>query len=292
MRTHVARCRPVCNSWTGSIVFLLAFALAPDGQAQPSLQAGIANTQTALQRVHDQLAQNQADLSKLFAKSGLEVFKQAANGSAVDVLKTGYTTGQFVAAVADGDYAKAIMEAAKLIADFWGKADPRVKLGKVGVEVAAEVYEAQSLLRQQAQLTQARLRLEQELLRLRMTRGPDQEIAARVQSIARALDEDAVLHKAFLQSLDQANLPRREVTQDALTDANSLSASAGAQVASGTIVEPQSDIDALEQIPGVNPAFVNALRRQFDLLQAGDVGRAMMVPELCAFAGARLKARA
>lgn len=145
------------------------------------------------------------------------------------------------------------------------------------LKVAGEVYEAQSLLRQQAQLTEIRLRLEQQLLQLQLTRGPDPAIAARLQRISQSLKEDEALHRAFLDSLKESNLSRQAVTQEALTRADTLAPRSGAQVALGTIVDPQSDLDFLSHIPGLNPDFVAAVRRERELLLSGDVVGAGMV---------------
>lgn len=72
-----------------------------------------------------------------------------------------------------GRYADALAEAAKTIAGIWGKLDPDVALAKAGVEVAGDVYEAQSLLRQQAQLLGMHLQLEKQYYHLLGKRGLD-----------------------------------------------------------------------------------------------------------------------
>lgn len=116
------------------IALLLLFSLNYGAQAQPSLEPGIVNTQNALNQIDNLLAQNQQDLSKLFAGSGLDILQKAGGVGAIAAIKNGYTAGDLLSAIESGDYGKVITDAAKLIAYFWGNLDPRVKLGNAGVK--------------------------------------------------------------------------------------------------------------------------------------------------------------
>lgn len=195
---------------------------------------------------------------------------KAAGGEGLDwikPLKSGYLGFQAGKDLNAGRYAEALAEVAKIIADVWGEFDPNVKLGKAGVEVAADVYEAQSLLLQQARLLGTRLQLEKQYYRLKGKSGLD---LSQIDKIQAALDEDAKLHEKFLESLKRYSLSQQDVTSKALKNASDGHGH-GYQVASGMIVDPQVDVDALAEIPGINPDFIESLRKQFELLQKGDI---------------------
>ena len=238
-------------------------------QASKSVDHGISATANAIQQIDRVITQNEEDLSKLFADQGFK-FMKAAGGEGLEwikLLESGYSGFQAGKDINAGRYAEALMEVAKIITDVWGEVDPNVKLGKAGVEVAADVYEAQSLLRQQAQLLGTRLQLEKQYYRLLGKRGLD---LTQIDKIQVALDQDAELHKRFLDSLKQYNLSRQDVTAKALKNA-STRPSQGYQVGSGMVVDPQEDVDALAAIPGINPDFIESLRKQFALLERGDL---------------------
>jgi hypothetical protein len=242
-------------------------------QAQPSLQQGISNTTAAIQQVESVISQNQQALSKIFTTSGLDILQQAGGVSAIGTLKHVYSVRELINAINTGDYSTAIIEVAKAVADAWGHYDPRMKIGKAGVELAGEVYEVQSLLRQQAKLLEIHLNLEQQLFRLQ---GKTPRDLSPLEHLHAALDRDAAFQKSFLDALAKNGQTRADVTQVALMKA-SASRSTSFQIASGMISDPQRDVAQLAQVPGINPDFINALKRQFQLLQAGNVYAAMQV---------------
>lgn len=250
-------------------VSLACAQTASKANSQAPLDRGVAATADAIHQLDRVIAQNEEDLSKLFAEQGFK-FMKAAGGEGLDWIKpleSGYTGFQAGKDLNAGRYAEALSEAAKVIADVWGELDPNVKLGKAGVEVAADVYEAQSLLRQQAQLLGMRLQLEKQYYRLKGKSGLD---LTQIDKIQAALDEDAKLHEKFLESLKKYSLNQQDVKSKALKNA-SARPGRGYQVASGMIVDPQSDVDSLAKIPGINPDFIASLRKQFELLQRGDL---------------------
>ena len=171
--------------------------------------------------------------------------------------KKAYTSVEFLKALGDRNYPTAIMDVSKLIADFWGKLDPRVALGKALVEEAGTVYETQDLLLRQARLIQLRRALEEQLARLQ---AKDPENAAEWDRILKALSDDsATLHANFLKALARLNLSRQQVGESALNQANSLSPRTASQVANAMVAD--GDLTALERIPGINPDAIAAIRR-------------------------------
>lgn len=261
------------------LTIALCHAILSQGVAVPQISdRGVAATANAIQQLDRVIAQNEEDLSKLFAEQGFK-FMKAAGGEGLDWIKpleSGYTGFQAGKDLNAGRYAEALSEAAKIIADVWGELDPNVKLGKAGVEVAGDVYEAQSLLRQQAQLLGMRLQLEKQYYRLKGKSGLD---LTQIDKIQAALDEDAKLHVKFLESLKQYGLDRQDVKSQALKNASARPGQ-GYQIASGMIVDPQSDVDSLAKIPGINPDFISSLRKQFELLQKGDLESVELAGEI------------
>jgi len=267
------------------VLFFLATAVslactqtASQTKSQASLDRGVAATADAIHQLDRVIAQNEEDLSKLFAQQGFK-FMKAAGGEELDWIKpleSGYTGFQAGKDLNAGRYAEALSEAAKIIADVWGELDPNVKLGKAGVDVAADVYEAQSLLRQQAQLLALRLDLEKQYYKLKGRSGLDLGQADKIQ---RALDQDAQLHQKFLESLKKYNLNQQDIVSKALRNA-SAGPGRDYQVASGMIVDPQTDINSLATIPGINPDFIESLRKQFELLRKGDLESVQLAGEI------------
>jgi hypothetical protein len=140
-----------------------------------------------------------------------------------------------------------------------------VAFGKALVDVAADVYQAQALLRQQAKLIETRRRLEEQLYRLQ---GKDPEQQAQWSDLLkRLLGDPALENAAFKRWLEQQGISKQDLIAATLRNTGTSSA-----VVTLAAIDPvQNDICALLRIPGINPEFVRALNRERMFLQQGNL---------------------
>ncbi len=231
---------------------------------QNSLKTGVAQTEQALRQVNQQIDENQADAVKLFA--GLEVdvggalpkLVGASNplNTAIDLFNQGASAYQATKSTASRDYAQGIGKTAEAIANVWGVLNPYVAGGKELIDFAATLYEAQAILRQQANLVETRIKLENQLSRLR---GEDPETRAEWQSILQSLHGNpAAEHEAFLKWLAASGQSKKEILAKALSNAANAGPTTAHQFALGTIVDPSQVGDDLTDIPNINPDFIAA----------------------------------
>jgi len=244
-------------------------------QQQRSLAQGITQTQQSLAKVDDLLNENQGEITKLLASAQVDLGQQLEDASQINVSTQQQSTplgdtvsvfntasNGFVAATAfqNRDYLQAVGQTAGAVAAVWGQFDPRVKYGNEAIDIAANLYEAQALFRQQEQLLQDQATLQQQLVRLQ---GNDPQASADWQQIFNNLHGNSTAeHEAFLKWLDANGLSEKEVIAKALANAAKSGPAAASQLASGmTIVDPNQTGSNLSDIPGINPDFIAALKR-------------------------------
>jgi len=243
-------------------------------QQQRSLQQGIAQTQQAVAKVDDLLQENQAEISKLLADAEVDLGQQLEDASQINVGPQGQSTplgdtigvfntasNGFVAATAfqNHDYIQSLGQTAEAVAQVWGTFDPRVKYGSEVIDIAANLYEAQALFRQQEQLIGTQATLQQQLNQLQ---GKDPQTAAEWQQIFNNIRGDpGAEHDAFLKWLAANGLSEKDVVAKALANAAKSGPAIASQVASGiTIVDPSQASNGLSDIPGINPDFIAAMQ--------------------------------
>jgi hypothetical protein len=91
--------------------------------------------------------------------------------------------------------------------------------------------------------------------------------------VQKALDQifGPDLHEQYLKWLQQF-ADKQELAEQMLKDGSRASPTTQSPIASAIqIVDPDQKIWDLAKVPGINPDFVDAMRRQFQLLQRGDL---------------------
>src|SRR5271166_957823 len=99
-----------------------------------------------------------------------QVFSQTPLGDSVNAFNSASNGFKAGTAFEDGAYLQALSNIAQIVASIWSKSPDwtgRTMLyGKDAVNIAADIYEAQALLFQQAKLIETQIALQQELSRL------------------------------------------------------------------------------------------------------------------------------
>jgi len=248
-------------------------------QQQRSLAQGIAQTQQALAKVDELIAQNQSEIANLIPTveidlgPSLEALPQVDLPASAQNTPLGNTLDAFNAvskgldarsAFQNHDYMKALENAGEATATVWGALDPgisgtTVKYGAEAIDVGANLVETQALIRQQEKLLGTQATLQQQLYQLQ---GKDPQAGAEWQQIFNNLRGDpAAQHNAFLKWLAANGLSEKDVVAKALANAAKSGPSIASQVASGiTIVDPSQASNGLSDIPGINPDFIAAMQ--------------------------------
>jgi hypothetical protein len=243
-------------------------------QQQRSLRQGIAQTQQALAKVDELLEENQTEIVKRISSVEVDLGEKLEElpqvnatpnqqvtplGNAIDLFRT--ASNGFVGARAfqNRDYLQATGQTAEAVAAVWGKFDPRVELGAKAIDVAANLYEAQALLRQQERLVATQGTLQQQLLRLQ---GKDPQTAAEWERILNNLHGDgSAEHGAYLNWLAAKNLSEKDVLAKAFTNAANAQPGVASQFTSGLkIVDPSQNVSDLSNITDINPDFIAAVQ--------------------------------
>jgi hypothetical protein len=267
-------------------VAALAFGSYSYFQRQTSLKRGIAETEHSLQQVNQLIEENQTEiltlLSSLATDVGTGLERTGSAGS--DPMAPGNPPGDIVdsggiaislsgvvdhfrqsssnfdasKAVENHDYGPALEQAAQGIASIWGKTNPWVAGGKEAIDIAANAYEANALLVQQARLMQAQGTLEAQLSRLRFNDPGNRAEWQRILDNLRT--NSASEHDTFLKWLAANGLSERDAFAKALSNAANASPAIASQVASGTILDPSQLGNDLGDIPNINPDFIAAIQ--------------------------------
>ena len=153
-------------------------------QAAASLQAGIAQTKSAIAQIDQEMAQNQADLDRLyneltiafaasFAKvdvggnsPALEAFQQDPLNTTKNVIDQFQSSSGATKSLQDAQYLEALGQGAKTIGQLWSLFNPLVAGSTELEDVLIKSIETNAILNQQARLEDVRTKLEQQLFRL------------------------------------------------------------------------------------------------------------------------------
>jgi hypothetical protein len=251
---------------TLTAVASFSFAAYQAGRYE-SLTRGIQQTQNAIQQVDKVLQQDKTDTDGLLQKLvyDCEFGFSSLTGDPImiaksaNALKTAVATFNATNAAKSGDYWTATQKVAEAIARMWGVLDPRVKFGRALVDVAATAYEAQALLRRQAQLLEVRNSLELQLRRLQR-QDPNYETEIE-QLLGKLQDDSEAEHQAFLRWLSDHGLSEGDVLKAVLRDEGSTKPVAAGEIARGAVLLDPQSISALRTVPCMNPNFIAALEK-------------------------------
>jgi hypothetical protein len=257
-----------------------------DSKPAGSLQSGIAQTKQAIQQIDRQIDDNQTDGLKLFSGllvdlggalgklgagsgSGTEGLRSALEALQRDPLNTSkamieqfqFSSGA-TSSLRDGHYLQALGQGAKSIGQLWAllAATPAMGFSLAVEDVLYKSVETATILTQQAHLVDVRQKLEQQLFRLE---GKDPQSIAEWDRVFQNLFGDpGAYHQAFLQATAKLQADKQELANKALRDAASRSDASAFQVAQGlTIIDPDTHLWDLDNWPGINPDFIDALNR-------------------------------
>lgn len=280
--------RHLCDKLRSAVALFLALAVSAPVYPQTNTQSrplstGIARNQQELQELKKLVSDNNKDMGIIaaeayaslmsaiaginpseFGQSGQEA---AANLlSALGNLKSALETGK---SALDGNTWLTISNQLKLVMDLVGEEDLQVRLANTGLDLLVKTSQLVALSRENAELVAAEVKIAKAQSYLQQKAASMQMRQAASQSpLLPKMTQLTDLQKQWLEQQYKDRPKVIELAVKLAADRNSL---AGSQVARGIIVDPQSNVDALAKIPGINPDFIASLRMQFDLLQKGDL---------------------
>jgi hypothetical protein len=245
---------------------------------EQSLKRGIAQTTDALQHVDQLLNDNQVETQQFLEETDIDLVASGAELAGFPEVKKIYDrisgTSKGMKAGLNEDEVTAWSELAKAVIALLSNYSPPVAAGKA-IETATEktfydLLETYLLTSQRSELLREQWILQQELVRLQ---NKDPEARQDWDKILTNLFGDrAAQHEAFLKALAAAGISQQDAISNSLRNAASSSCAAAAMVASGiSIVDPEESIWNAEKIPGINPDFVAALKKQYQLVSSGNV---------------------
>jgi hypothetical protein len=231
--------------------------------AAQNYSLGIQRTEQAMNKIVDQIEENNKDLAKLAADESFDYLLKTQGAEKASDLIGSFGNGyHFTDALQTGQYATAIQNAAEFIASIWGKSptwDGRaVEFGSDAIHYAGVLYEAQSLVRQNMNLTNTWWVLANQDARLK---GLQMQNAASLYKAFSPLNGTHAMDAAFSEWLKANNVTRSSVLASTMRAAGD--GDTAFQVASGMTGE---DIPWLTFLPNINPDFLFAIQRQRDLL--------------------------
>jgi hypothetical protein len=225
---------------------------------------GIRQTEQAMSKLTDQIAENNNDVLKIIGDESLAVlFKAQKSDTASFPNDLSVDTNDLRTALQTGQYATAIQKTAEAIATVWGlfptPEGQFVKKAADAIDDFAKVYEAQLLLRQNANLANTWWLLDNQVMRMKgleIANGP-----ALYKAFSRLPPEMTAIDGYFSKWLNTNQIKRSAVLSATMQGVRS--GSTAIQIGSGMTDE---DIAILAWVPNVNPDFIAAIRRQRDLL--------------------------
>lgn len=250
-------------------VAVIALATSADfvpayAQASPASKAPFDKTvgQKSLESVDRMLDQTIADQRAWFLQLVRDLGSQVGpQAKAVTALETLLSVYKAKGAYKDGRYVEALQNAAEAVARVWGEVNNGIKVGKIVESTAVKMYEAQATLAQQAKLIEARYKIAKSLNK--WTNGSEgQQFWTKIMS--RLHGDPEMMHKAFEDSLRQNGVSKGNVLSQVMKDSGN-----------GKVVVDPLDQPDLRNIAGLNPDFVEAMRRQKRIMEEmkfGDKG--------------------
>jgi hypothetical protein len=260
--------------------------LLPKISAQP-LDRGIVNAREDARRMEALLDQTAMEVLPVLTKLSLEgssnipgigTLPTAVRESAA-AIKSGIRTFELTKAFSEADLRAIAQKTGELTAAILGSTNPSVRTAAAVTSIAMKILQLQEIL---ARVQMYSIRTIELKLRVRELEQKQSEMAARqreIESLKRNRDwwvriqqglrESSVAHDRWLTNQGVA---KTDLLMSALADAKSMGPSGSFQFATGVVIlDPDYDISAIERMPGLNPDFIAALRKERSLLLQGGI---------------------